>query len=313
MTIPNSNKGMTYQDCLDYFYQQLPMFHRSGAAALKADLHNIIALCKELGDPQDRFKSIHIAGTNGKGSSSHMLASVLQSSGYKTGLYTSPHLKDFRERIRINGKTISKSQVIDFVEQHQTLFERIKPSFFELTVALAFDYFASQQVDIAVIEVGLGGRLDSTNIIHPELCLITSIGMDHSDLLGDTLEVIASEKAGIIKSKVPVVISERQIETEAVFTHTAMANQAEIYFAQDYFTIKSRPDSLEVLKAGKSVWSNLDLPLRGTFQQLNLIGVLQSIQVLNQKGYSISDINAKAGLENVVSQTGIRGRVGNPI
>ena len=191
---------MTYQQCIEYFYSQLPLFHRSGAAAIKVDLDNIRLLCAELNHPETKFPSIHVAGTNGKGSSSHMLAAVLQSAGYNTGLYTSPHIKDFRERIRINGQSITEDQVVAFVNKNQWLLDKIKPSFFELTVAMSFDYFAQQQVDIAVVEVGLGGRLDSTNIINPLISLITNIGFDHSDLLGYSLGSIAKEKAGIIKS-----------------------------------------------------------------------------------------------------------------
>src|SRR5690348_12136311 len=186
---------MTYRETLDYLYEQLPMFHRIGAAAYKADLKNTLAICELLNHPENKFRSIHVAGTNGKGSTSHMLAAILQTAGYKTGLYTSPHLKDFRERIRINGKMIDEKSVVDFVEKHKTIFEKIKPSFFEWTVGLAFDYFRNKKVDVAVIETGLGGRLDSTNVINPLISVITNIGWDHMQLLGDTLEKIAAEKA----------------------------------------------------------------------------------------------------------------------
>ncbi|MEL6866508.1 MAG: Mur ligase family protein [Bacteroidota bacterium] len=206
-----------YQQTLTYLYEQLPMFQRQGAAAMKKDLTNIRKLCQALGQPQDQFPSIHIAGTNGKGSSAHMLAAVLQTKGLKTGLYTSPHYKDFRERIKINGQLIPKQSVVAFVDQYQGLFQAIQPSFFEITVALAFTHFAKEKVDIAIIETGLGGRLDSTNIIQPILSLITNISYDHQQFLGDTLELIAGEKAGIIKSNTPVVIGETHPETQAVF------------------------------------------------------------------------------------------------
>ena len=221
---------MTYHQTLDYLYSQLPMYSRIGAAAYKEDLHNTIALCNAIDNPQTKFKSIHIAGTNGKGSTSHMLAAILQQSGYKTGLYTSPHLKDFRERIKINGEMIHKDFVINFVERTKTISEEIKPSFFELTVAMAFDYFEKEKIDIAVIETGLGGRLDSTNIITPLLSIITNIGYDHMDLLGNTLEKIASEKAGIIKPGVPVIIGEYLPETKNIFIEKAKQCHAPIYF-----------------------------------------------------------------------------------
>ena len=208
---------MTYQEATHFLFSALPMYQRIGQKALKIDLRNILSLCKALDQPHEKFKSVHVAGTNGKGSSSHMIASVLQQAGYKTGLYTSPHLKSFTERIRINGKEIDEAKVVAFVEQNSALIEKVKPSFFEMTVAMAFDHFAKEQVDIAVIEVGLGGRLDSTNIIRPEVSLITNIGWDHMDMLGDSLDKIAFEKAGIIKENVPVVIGTRQAETTPVF------------------------------------------------------------------------------------------------
>ena len=208
---------MNYPDTLQYLYSQLPLFTRDGPSAYKADLTNTIELCKRLDNPQDKFKSVHIGGTNGKGSTSHMLAAILQTAGYKTGLYTSPHLKDFRERIRVNGQMISQQEVVDFVAAHRKDFDEISPSFFEMTVALAFDIFAKEKVDIAVIEVGLGGRLDSTNIITPLLSVITNIGWDHMNMLGDTLQLIAAEKAGIIKPGIPVVIGEYQSEVAEIF------------------------------------------------------------------------------------------------
>src|SRR5258705_10640366 len=217
---------MDYQETIDYLFTCLPMFSRIGAAAYKKDLANTIALCGSLGDPHKKFKTIHVAGTNGKGSVSHMLAAILETAGYKTGLYTSPHLKDFRERIKVSGEMVSEKFVIDFTEKIKPLIEEISPSFFEITVAMAFEYFAEQQVDVAVIEVGLGGRLDSTNIISPGLSVITNIGWDHMNLLGDTLEKIAFEKAGIIKNKVPVVVGEILPETLKIFEQAAKENQA---------------------------------------------------------------------------------------
>src|SRR6202044_3425280 len=231
---------MNYQQTIDYLYSQLPLFTRVGASAYKANLDNTIELCKRLGDPQHKFKSVHVAGTNGKGSTSHMLAAILQTAGYKTGLYTSPHLKDFRERIRINGQMISEQEVIDFVEQHKADFEEISPSFFEMTVGLAFDIFAREKVDIAIIEVGLGGRLDSTNIITPLLSVITNIGWDHMNILGDTLQLIAAEKAGIIKPNIPVIIGEYQPGVAGVFLEKATLEKSKISFASELLSEAER-------------------------------------------------------------------------
>jgi dihydrofolate synthase / folylpolyglutamate synthase len=228
---------MNYQETIDYLFTRLPMFSRIGAAAIKKDLHNTIALCEALDNPQNHFKSIHVAGTNGKGSVSHMLAAILQTAGYKTGLYTSPHLHDFRERIKVNGEMIAEQYVIDFTKRVQPLIDEIEPSFFEITVAMAFEYFTKVKVDIAVVEVGLGGRLDSTNIITPELSIITNIGWDHMNLLGDSLEKIASEKAGIIKKNIPVVVGETLPETKPVFQQKANSMQAPLHFAYDEFKL----------------------------------------------------------------------------
>ncbi|MHA6247783.1 bifunctional folylpolyglutamate synthase/dihydrofolate synthase [Pontibacter sp. CAU 1760] len=304
---------MTYQECLDYLYQQLPMYQRIGNAAFKKSLDNIIALCDALGNPQHKFKSIHVAGTNGKGSSSHMLAAVLQESGYKTGLYTSPHLKSFTERVRVNGLELPEDYLIDFVEQHKTLFERVQPSFFEMTVALAFAYFADEQVDIAVIEVGLGGRLDSTNIIHPELCLITNIGYDHQALLGSTISAIASEKAGIIKTGIPVVISTRQLEAQEVFEAKAQEVEAPIYFAPDHFRIEVTEATLErqvmqVYHQEKSFLPGLEIDLAGNYQKYNVPGVLQALVLLHEQGYSISHTSVRSGLAQARRLTGLKGR-----
>ncbi len=304
---------MTYAKTLDYLFQQLPMFHRIGPAAYKADLNNTLAICKYLKHPEKKFKSVHVAGTNGKGSSSHMLAAVLQQCGYKTGLYTSPHLIDFRERIRINGKMIPKKNVIDFVEQHKSKFEKIKPSFFEWTVGLAFDYFAKEKVDVAVIEVGLGGRLDSTNVIQPLVSLITNIGYDHTNLLGDTLEKIAAEKAGIIKPKTPVIISERQKETEKVFIRKSKKENAPIIFAQDdylcfYHRWKEDHAEISVLKKSTADFKIYSLDLTGEYQRKNLGGVLSALDVLKTKKFKIQDKAVVDALSRVKKLTGLRGR-----
>lgn len=268
------------------------MYQRVGNVAFKKDLTNTLRLCEVLYKPQNKFKSIHVAGTNGKGSSSHMLASILQSAGYKVGLYTSPHLKSFTERIRINGKPIPEQNVVDFVTKIRSTIEEIKPSFFEMTVAMAFDYFAKEKVDVAVVEVGLGGRLDSTNVITPELSLITNIGFDHMDMLGNTLQEIAFEKAGIIKRNVPVIIGESQNETTAVFDKVAKEKESQLLFADQlvFDTSKYR----------------LDLP--GTYQAKNIKGVLASINVLDNCGWEISEEALVHGLANVRSQTGLKGR-----
>src|SRR5690349_21448894 len=231
---------MTYSETLSYLYQRLPMYQRIGAAAYKADLNNTIAICKLLGNPENKFKSVHIAGTNGKGSVSHMLAAVLQSAGYKVGLYTSPHLKDFRERIRINGKMIPQKYVVDFVKKYKKEFEKIQPSFFEWTVGLAFDYFIKKRVDVAIIETGLGGRLDSTNVINPLLSIITNISYDHQNLLGNTLEKIAYEKAGIIKKDGIVIISEKQKRTKTAFEKKAKQEGSLLLFTEAFVSGMNR-------------------------------------------------------------------------
>ncbi|MFD2870968.1 bifunctional folylpolyglutamate synthase/dihydrofolate synthase [Mucilaginibacter ximonensis] len=302
---------MNYQETLDYLYAQLPMFTRVGVSAFKANLDNTIWLCQLLDNPQNRFKSIHIAGTNGKGSTSHMLAAILQTAGYKTGLYTSPHLKDFRERIRINGAMINEQAVIDFVAGHQHDFETIQPSFFEMTVALAFDYFAKERVDIAVIETGLGGRLDSTNIITPLLSVITNIGWDHMNLLGDTLPKIAGEKAGIIKPHIPVVIGERQDEVAEVFTSKAREEHAPIIFASDiYETAVAGGDNnlkeIELISNNDTL--NLELDLTGSYQLKNVKMVLAAVNELRKQGFNITDDHIKTALRQVKTLTGLHGR-----
>ncbi|MBI2269713.1 MAG: bifunctional folylpolyglutamate synthase/dihydrofolate synthase [Bacteroidetes bacterium] len=321
---------MNYKETLQYMYDALPMFHRIGSAAYKADLNNTIAICNLLKNPQDKFRSIHVAGTNGKGSTSHMLASILQSAGYKVGLYTSPHLKDFRERIKINGKMIPRKLVIDFVSRYRSDFDRIQPSFFEMTVGLAFDHFAKQKVDIAIIEVGLGGRLDSTNVITPLLSVITNINYDHQNLLGDTLAKIAAEKAGIIKPGIPVVIGETQAEVKSVFTKKAVDCNSRIFFADKFYKLKnykqeSKKGKLyldaDVYRRTKLIISGLRCELPGLYQLKNITTVLMAIDILTcpsplaprplssvPRPFNISFGHIYKGIANVVSQTGLRGR-----
>ena len=281
---------MTYQDTLNWMFSQLPMYQKIGKSAFKKDLSNTIKLAKYLKNPENKFKSIHVAGTNGKGSTSHMLASILQEAGYKVGLYTSPHLKDFRERIRINGHVVSKQFVIGFIKRNKPFFEANELSFFEMTVGMAFDYFSKQHVDIAVVEVGMGGRLDSTNIVAPEVSVITNIGLDHTQFLGDTLELIAAEKGGVIKPNIPVVIGETQKETTAVFLDLAKKNNAEIVFADK--------NSFEEYKSD----------LAGIYQAKNIKTVLQTIKILQKQGYKIRNQQIEVGLLNVVKNTGLLGR-----
>lgn len=304
---------MNYQQTLDYLFTRLPMYSRIGPAAYKKDLTNTIRLCEFLGNPHKKFKSIHVAGTNGKGSVSHMMAAILQTAGYKTGLYTSPHLKDFGERIKINGEFIDEQFVIDFTERIKPLIEEIEPSFFEITVAMAFEYFAEQKVDIALIEVGLGGRLDSTNIITPELSVITNIGFDHMNLLGDTLEQIAFEKAGIIKEKIPVVVGEVLSETEVVFKKIASEKNAPLSIASQKRKVvdwKWEKNVLisEVAEEHKTDHKIFHLDLPGLYQNKNLVTVLEVCSQLNQRGWSISDESIHKGLQHVKKITGLHGR-----
>jgi len=302
-----------YQDTLHYLFTQLPVFQRDGASAYKPTIANTIALCEVLGNPQEKFKSIHVAGTNGKGSSSHQLAAIFQAAGYKTGLYTSPHLKDFRERIRVNGECIPEQNVIDFAATHEALFEKIKPSFFEMTVAMAFEYFAHQQVEIAIIEVGMGGRLDSTNIIRPELCLITNISFDHQAYLGHTLEAIAGEKAGIIKQEVPVVIASTQTATQAVFKEKAASQNAPIYFADQLYhlerTNNSNQQYLEIKYTDAlGTIQKFQSDLTGIYQLKNITGVLCAIDLLKEKFPKINNEIIASALSKVKSLTGLKGR-----
>ncbi|RFZ95199.1 bifunctional folylpolyglutamate synthase/dihydrofolate synthase [Mucilaginibacter conchicola] len=310
---------MNYNETLDYLYTQLPMFTRDGASAFKKDLTNTLALCVLLDNPQHKFKSVHVGGTNGKGSTSHMLAAILQVAGYKTGLYTSPHLRDFRERIRINGQMISEQKVIDFVAANRKAFEDIQPSFFEMTVALAFDVFAKEQVDIAVVEVGLGGRLDSTNVITPLLSVITNIGWDHMNMLGNTLELIAGEKAGIIKPGIPVVIGERQPEVADIFIQKAGKEGSEINFASDVKSIKLKAESpkskekelldISVSSSGSGLQTlDLELDLTGTYQLKNVKTVLTAVDELRKQGFNITDEHITTALKQVKTLTGLHGR-----
>jgi len=307
---------MDYAQTLQYLYDQLPMFTRVGASAYKANLDNTIELCKRLGDPQNKFRSIHIAGTNGKGSTSHMLAAVLQVAGYKTGLYTSPHLRDFRERVRINGQMISKQEVVDFVALHQPDFEDIQPSFFEMTVGLAFDIFAKEQVDIAVIEVGLGGRLDSTNIINPLLSVITNIGWDHMNILGDTLQLIAAEKAGIIKPEIPVIVGEYQPEVADIFLRKAAKEETDLSFASDEWEVRLKAKNqksnellaIEVTSNAEQTTFNLQLDLTGSYQLKNVKTVLSAVEQLRLQGFIITDEHLQTALRQVKTLTGLHGR-----
>lgn len=299
---------MNYQETIQYLYDRLPVFHIIGSSAYKPGLDNTIRLMELLDNPHKKFKSIHIAGTNGKGSVSHYIAAILQQAGYKVGLYTSPHLVDFGERIRINGRMIEEHFVVDFIEHNKNSIESIQPSFFELTMAMGFSYFADQKVDIAVVEVGLGGRLDSTNIIHPELSIITNIGFDHVEFLGDTLEKIAAEKAGIIKKDVPVVIGETLPETKSVFVHKAVEMTAEINFAsekKDVKLIKFCNGKMLVEADNIQYFSELS----GIYQLKNIATVLIAIEVLNTTTtFHIPDNAIKSGMEQVCSITGLRGR-----
>jgi dihydrofolate synthase/folylpolyglutamate synthase len=306
----------TYQQVLDYLYSQLPMFQRTGAAAYKDNLDNTIRLDEMFSLPHRSFKTIHVAGTNGKGSVSHMLASILQEAGYKTGLYTSPHLKDFRERIRVDGEMITEDAVVQFTElfQKKNETEKLEPSFFELTVSMAFDYFRSMDVDVAVIEVGLGGKLDSTNIITPEISVITNISFDHMALLGHTLPKIAAEKAGIMKKDVPVVVGETSPETSFVFEQFAEKMQTKLVFADQVYradysmlTIDGK-QSLNVTRKDQLFYADLKLDLLGIYQRHNVPTVLEAIDLLNEKGWKLSEPMIRKGLLNVIRNTGLLGR-----
>lgn len=304
-----------YQQTLDYLYNQLPMFQRIGEKALKNKLDNIIKLCEILGSPYEQYLTVHVAGTNGKGSTTHLLAALFQVKGLKVGVYTSPHYKDFRERIKINGEYISEQEVVDFVEKHKADFDRIQPSFFEITVAMAFEHFARHKVDIAIIETGLGGRLDSTNIITPILSVITNISYDHQAILGDTLPQIASEKAGIIKQNVPVVIGETQDETQGVFVEKAIAMNAPISFADSFYTAVPLENNgiksyFEIRELGHHslIFNQLELDLAGNYQAKNLVTVIHAAEVLQSLGWKFTDSDIIEAMANVSSLTNMIGR-----
>ena len=304
---------MDYQQTIEYLFTRLPMFSRLGANAIKKDITNTVLLCESLNNPQEEFESVHIAGTNGKGSVSHMLAAILQTAGYKTGLYTSPHLKDFRERIKINGEMIAKDFVVEFVKSMQSDIEEMNPSFFEITVAMAFDYFAKEKVDIAVVEVGLGGRLDSTNIITPQVSVITNISWDHMNILGDTIEKIAFEKAGIIKENIPVVIGESSPETKPIFQETASLRNASIIFADELRYVsgwkyeKTRL-SVEMANLVKDEHHIYQLDLIGYYQTKNLITVLETVAQLRLKDWKITQSHVEKALKQVKKINGLHGR-----
>jgi dihydrofolate synthase/folylpolyglutamate synthase len=302
----------SYAEALDYLYTNLPIFQRVGVSAYKENLYNTIALCSALGDPHRTFRSLHIAGTNGKGSTSHMLAAIYQAAGYKTGLYTSPHLKEFTERIRVNGQEVPPDFIVDFVNRIQPHIDAIQPSFFEITVAMAFDYFRQQQVDIAIIEVGLGGRLDATNVITPELSLITNISWDHKNILGDTLEKIAFEKAGIIKPALPVVISEYQEDIHTVFEEQARVKQAPLYYAGGHYAVQSADhdalNTVSITRNDKPFMDRVTPQLHGFYQRKNISGVLMAVEIMNNRGLPVTPEAIRAGLEQVVTLTGLKGR-----
>ncbi len=304
---------MTYQETLEWMFNKLPMYQRIGAAAYKADLNNTIQLLDLLDNPHHSFKSVHVAGTNGKGSVSHTLASVFQEAGYKTGLYTSPHLRDFRERIRINGEMIPEENVVQFIDTYKDKFEAMELSFFEMTVGMAFDYFRKEKVDIAIVEVGMGGRLDSTNLITPELSIITNIDFDHTKFLGDTRAKIAYEKAGIIKPGIPVVIGETHPETEQVFIDKAKECGSPIYFADQIFDCDKiyfesfTEQKFDVWKNSELYMEALEIPLMGNYQQKNLTTVMCAIDLLRNK-FNLSDDDIRDGIGKVIRNTHLMGR-----
>ena len=299
---------MTYEQTLDYLFTQLPMFQRQGAAAYKSNLDNTIALCKMLGNPEKKFPSIHIAGTNGKGSTANILASVFQEHGYKTGLYTSPHLVDFRERIRINGEMVSEDFVVDFVDIYRNNFTKIEPSFFEITFAMAVEYFAQQEVDIVIMETGMGGRLDSTNVVNSILSIITNIGLDHTAFLGNTIAEIAVEKAGIIKENIPVIIGERQVETREVFKEFAEKNNAELHYAGDIAELFYNDGIQKYFALFDGVlMEGIDLPLNADYQSYNLRTALSALWLI-KKEWQLKEANILSGISKMVENTGFSGR-----
>ncbi len=309
-----NQQNMNYQETIDYLIGQLPMYQRTGKAAYKEGLENTYRLDAHFNSPHNKYRTIHVGGTNGKGSVCHMLAAVLQKAGYKVGLHTSPHLIDYRERIRVNGRLINKKAVIDFTTEHIDYFSKLKPSFFEMSVFMAFNYFAQEKVDVGIIEVGLGGRLDSTNIIQPVLSVITNIGMDHTEFLGDTLEKIAAEKAGIIKNSTPVVIGEANDQTRPVFSGAAARHHAEIVFAQEKYRLEygmlsmlgNQITHISNLETDKDY--DLEIDLLGFYQRKNLVTCLAAIDILKTDGFNISQDQIAAGLMNIKKATGFRGR-----
>ncbi|MDO7873612.1 folylpolyglutamate synthase/dihydrofolate synthase family protein [Hymenobacter sp. ASUV-10] len=307
---------MTYSETLAYLYAQLPMYQRVGAAGFKKGLGNTLALAEAMGHPERRFRSVHVAGTNGKGSSSHLVAAVLQAAGYRVGLYTSPHLREFTERIRLNGAELAPDYLVSWVAQWRPLFEEVQPSFFEMCVALAYSYFAESEVDVAVVEVGLGGRLDSTNIITPMVSLITNISYDHQAMLGNTLPEIAGEKAGIIKPSVSVVVSQTQVEVRTVFEQKAAAESAPLTFADAHYRAELAAGEaaatgiqlLQVSRDGQPYLENVELGLLGDYQRLNLPGVLATLDELRRQGFALPEAAVRRGLREVTQLTGLHGR-----
>lgn len=304
---------MNYSETLAYLFHKLPMFSRIGEAAFKKGLTNTLLLCKALNNPQNKFAAIHVAGTNGKGSTSHMLAAILQTAGFKTGLYTSPHLKDFRERIKVNGQSCNEKFVVEFVEKMKGKIEEIEPSFFEITVVMAFEYFSQQQVDVAIIETGLGGRLDSTNVITPELSIITNIGYDHMNMLGNSLEQIAFEKAGIIKPNIPVVVGEVLPETQIVFETTSKQQNSSLIFAEHTryvvdWEILHHHLHITVVNKQAEEHTKYALDLTGIYQLKNIITVLEAVHQLRQKGWNIEKLHVQQALQQIKKLTGLHGR-----
>ncbi|MFC2099128.1 bifunctional folylpolyglutamate synthase/dihydrofolate synthase [Bacteroidota bacterium] len=305
---------MNYKEAISFLFSSLPMYQRVGQVAYKSNLNNTLALDEYFDHPHWDFRSIHVAGTNGKGSVAHMLSAVLQTAGYKVGLYTSPHLKDFRERIRVNGEMIPEERVSGFVDDHREIIDKIQPSFFEMTVAMAFDHFRNEKVDIAVVEVGMGGRLDSTNIISPILSVITNIGMDHSQFLGDTLYQIAGEKAGIIKPGIPLVVGQKQDEVSMVFTRRVKELNGNLYFADQEFNVEYSLGSatnrqiMQVYREGEPLYNSLEIDLMGLYQQKNIPAVLKVLDLLGKNEITVTEQHLRKGLSNVVALTGLRGR-----
>ncbi len=308
--------AMNYEETLRYLYDRLPMFQRIGAAAYKANLHNTIRLVQFLGKPHERLRFIHVAGTNGKGSVSHMLASILQAQGLKTGLFTSPHLKDFRERIKVDGKMVSRSWVTQFVQYFRKDFEALQPSFFEMTFGMALRYFKEQNCDIVVLETGMGGRLDSTNIVHPLVSVITNISIDHKEFLGNSLEMIAAEKAGIIKEGIPVVIGRHHPDTDDVFEYKAELEETRLVYAQDHYRIANYSIAgsirgkliVDIERNGKLYLSDVRCPLTGSYQKENIVTVMAVVEELINSGYDIRKNHILKGINDVIKQTGLTGR-----